>query len=593
MVRNSSTRCKACFAQRSRRLLRRYALLVFALASPLVTAGSQRALQRADKRVVVDLGHNLGGAASLRILKHLEPWTYQPSAGETHEQLVQQLLAAVAANDTTALPQVDGRPLFLVTLGDTAAAAALIEADQLAGVGNEGFVVHSQHRNGFTVLAANGNAMSEAAARSTLSQQPAGGTHTASIRGDDSPHRHLVNTGAVTAAYAALEELGFAFFHPLQPISPVLLRQPDDLHREESPRWHYRGFHIHTQHPLELTDVLQGFDVISNASASTAKQQSVSEAAAAAAAAAKSSGGRFRYLKSLWSGSSSSSSSSKTAITEAVNADAPLSEQLTEPYAGMHSDHHHRSAATDDDSSTTAPDAAAAAGSGSTASTTANTTTAAGTDNSGIESWESMLSDVEAFFEWCAANRVNRVEWMLLGDEKWDSVAHSPLRQTRLARLVSIAHNYGVLAGADVPIGLQQQHAWYMVKPKQSRHEQIRAIQERCDWVAAAGFDFISTESGLSEFTHPGDELMLSLMDTFANHVVSAMHTLLTDYLSIFILSCKPCECEWMHLGMVTTHCCVKYIWYMLLLQLAVSSSCSKAFCLHSTASKQVTKYSC
>jgi hypothetical protein len=523
MVRNSSTRCKACLAHRSRRLLRRCAVLVFVLASPLVTAGSQRALQRdADKRVVVDLGHNLGGAASLRILKHLQPWTYQPSAGETHEQLVQQLLAAVAANDTTALPQVDGRPLFLLTLGDTAAAAAFIAADQLAGVGNEGFVVHSQHCNGVTVLAANGNAMSEATARSTLSQQPAGGKHTASTRGDDSPHRHLVNTGAVTAAYAALEELGFAFFHPLQPISPVLLRQPDTLHREESPRWHYRGFHIHTQHPLELTDVLQGFDVISNASASTAKQQSDSEAAAAAAAT-KSSGGRFRYLRSLWSGSSSSSGSSITAVTEVVDADVPLSEQLTEPYAGMHNDNHHRSAATDDDSSSTT-DAAAAASGGSTASPAANTTTAAASEDSGIESWESMLSDVEAFFEWCAANRVNRVEWMLLGDEKWDSVAHSPLRQTRLARLVSIAHSYGVLAGADVPIGLQQQHAWYMVKPKQSRQEQIRAIQERCDWVAAAGFDFISTESGLSEFTHPGDELMLSLMDTFANHVVSALY---------------------------------------------------------------------
>jgi hypothetical protein len=550
MVRNSSTRCKACLAHRSRRLLRRCVVLVFVLASPLVTAGSQRALQRdADKRVVVDLGHNLGGAASLRILKHLEPWTYQPSAGETHEQLVQQLLAAVAANDTAALPQVDGRPLILLTLGDTAAAAAFIEADQLAGVGNEGLVVHSQHRNGVTVLAANGNAMSEATARSTLSQQPAGGKHTASIRGDDSPHRHLVNTGAVTAAYAALEELGFAFFHPLQPISPVLLKQPEDLHREESPRWHYRGFHVHTQHPLELTDVLQGFDMISNASASTATQQSDSEAAAAAAA--KSSGGRFRYLRSLWSGSSSSSgSTSITAVSEVVDADVPLSEQLTEPYAGMHNDHHHRSAATDAASSTTESDAAAAAAAasgGSTASSTANTTTtAAASEDSGIESWESMLSDVEAFFEWCAANRVNRVEWMLLGDEKWDSVAHSPLRQTRLARLVSIAHSYGVLAGADVPIGLQQQHAWYMVKPKQSRQEQIRAIQERCDWVAAAGFDFISTESGLSEFTHPGDELMLSLMDTFANHVVSAVcdvYFALKMHLYVW-LCCERYKCE-------------------------------------------------
>ena len=29
----------------------------------------------------------------------------------------------------------------------------------------------------------------------------------------------------------------------------------------QKPHWHFRGFHLHTEHPLELTDVLQGFDV--------------------------------------------------------------------------------------------------------------------------------------------------------------------------------------------------------------------------------------------------------------------------------------------------------------------------------------------
>ena len=29
----------------------------------------------------------------------------------------------------------------------------------------------------------------------------------------------------------------------------------------ENPYWPERSFHIHTQHPLELTDVLQGHDI--------------------------------------------------------------------------------------------------------------------------------------------------------------------------------------------------------------------------------------------------------------------------------------------------------------------------------------------
>lgn len=62
------------------------------------------------------------------------------------------------------------------------------------------------------------------------------------------------------AAYALLEELGFAFLHPLAPTRPASLsRLREDLALKEKPRWHEREIHLHTMHPLELTELLQGW----------------------------------------------------------------------------------------------------------------------------------------------------------------------------------------------------------------------------------------------------------------------------------------------------------------------------------------------
>ena len=62
------------------------------------------------------------------------------------------------------------------------------------------------------------------------------------------------------AAYALLEELGFAFLHPLAPTRPPSLsRLREDLSLAEAPRWHKREIHLHTMHPLELTELLQGW----------------------------------------------------------------------------------------------------------------------------------------------------------------------------------------------------------------------------------------------------------------------------------------------------------------------------------------------
>ncbi|CAE7492352.1 unnamed protein product [Symbiodinium pilosum] len=62
------------------------------------------------------------------------------------------------------------------------------------------------------------------------------------------------------AFYEFLQQLGFGFLHPLKPVIPEALRpwQPLDVH--ETPRWGFRGTHYHTQHPLELTNFLNGYD---------------------------------------------------------------------------------------------------------------------------------------------------------------------------------------------------------------------------------------------------------------------------------------------------------------------------------------------
>ncbi|MCP5017222.1 MAG: hypothetical protein GY938_18420 [Ketobacter sp.] len=71
------------------------------------------------------------------------------------------------------------------------------------------------------------------------------------------PNGH--NIGDLYAAYALLEELGFAFLHPLSPTVPEQLDWSIAPNRHEQPHWPIRAWHIHTQHPLELTHVLNGW----------------------------------------------------------------------------------------------------------------------------------------------------------------------------------------------------------------------------------------------------------------------------------------------------------------------------------------------
>jgi hypothetical protein len=253
-----------------------------------------------------------------------------------------------------------------------------------------------------------------------------------------------VNYGAVTGSYAALELLGFGFLHPLQPNAPSQLQldvQDFNVSNEssfrngfiyEQPYWPERGFHIHTQHPLELTEVLQGHDIPQFGPH----------------------GPECRKFSKRGYGS------------ENQSVDYSLDNLSESNYC---------------------------------------------------ERWEDMVIDVDYFFEWSVANRLNKVEWLLLSNFKWGDELQT--RFHRFKKLVDLAHKYSLLVGADVPIGNVQQHAWSMVNVRLPLQQQVLQIQERVDWLFAAGFDFLTTESGLSEFTHPECELMLDLLNAFAKHV--------------------------------------------------------------------------
>ncbi|MBN2340473.1 MAG: hypothetical protein JXX29_12575 [Deltaproteobacteria bacterium] len=62
------------------------------------------------------------------------------------------------------------------------------------------------------------------------------------------------------ALFRALEEMGFSFLHPLQPQIPGGLSLPmENLSIRETPVLRIRGIHLHTMHPIELADLLNGW----------------------------------------------------------------------------------------------------------------------------------------------------------------------------------------------------------------------------------------------------------------------------------------------------------------------------------------------
>jgi hypothetical protein len=289
--------------------------------------------------------------------------------------------------DSRALPRNLASDALVLSFGDTATTRSVVTAGDLSSLGPEGIVVRSGSVSGARLLAAAGKA---SAAES-------------SSRG---AHETPANLGTAYAAYELLEQLGFAFLHPLAPVIPPKLVWPSgSIDLAESPAWRVRGVHLHTMHPLELTQMLEGFGP----------------------------GGA------------------------------------------------------DDDTG-----------------------------------WSARLPEWDSFLEWMLANRQNRVEWALLWASDWADFADGTVRQQRLATLVQHAHAYGISVGADAPLALEQQHGYRLVRTTGDLTSEKQQIDQHLDWIFGAGFDFLSTESGTSEFTSTDPTETLAWMNEAASYAAAA-----------------------------------------------------------------------
>jgi hypothetical protein len=211
------------------------------------------------------------------------------------------------------------------------------------------------------------------------------------------------NGGNAFGAFALLEELGMGFLHPLAPATPKAMTVPTGgVTRREEPRWPTRGIQIHTMHPLELTNLLEGWGP------------------------------------------------------------------------------------------------------------------AGPTDEAG---WNAMLPEWDRFLEWMLANGQNRVHWVLLEAKSWAEFAQSETRRLRLKKLVDRAHAFDIAVGADVPIVLQQQHTFRLITKTGELPDELAQLRSRVDWLMSAGYDYLATENGTTEFTHPDPARMLAWMNELAVHL--------------------------------------------------------------------------
>lgn len=422
--------------------------------------------------VYYSFGQNIGHYVSKRLLAHLRSvhgsHVYKVSEYGKHTSSKKSTLLFLAGNTTYAqkivpLPRDELEPESFRVVYQS---SVPFPYDELFGNMSADAKKFSSSSSKVSILASNGLPLSEH-------------THT-----NISFNKDRVHYGAVTGAYMALELLGFAFLHPMEAYIPNKLSlyracqdpSKDRHHRIntaskeieritcaksnnardnrccldilEEPYWPERSFHIHTQHPLELTEVLQGHDIPQFGPIGPRCRHHSSK----------------RELSQQWIKSLREGNATVEEVQSLRTEYWKLDEEI--PYC---------------------------------------------------ERWEDMVKDVDKMFEWGVANRLNKFEWLLLGNYKWGDELGS--RMHRLRVMTSLGHEYSLMIGADVPLSNVQQHGWFIVNIRSTIHEQVSQIKERVDWIFEAGFDFMTTESGSSEFTHPECDLMLELLNAYADYV--------------------------------------------------------------------------
>lgn len=125
---------------------------------------------------------------------------------------------------------------IVIVFGSTPKSKSIISDEELSQQGSEGFILRMVYDNNRKVIAVRGNKNTD----------------------KNVCHRD-VNIGNIYGAYALLEKMGFGFLHPLEPTLPQKITIPSNLEVREKPYWPIRAWHLHTQHPLELTDMLNGW----------------------------------------------------------------------------------------------------------------------------------------------------------------------------------------------------------------------------------------------------------------------------------------------------------------------------------------------
>lgn len=123
--------------------------------------------------------------------------------------------------------------------GTTIKSKTLISTKEKSSLDEEGFIIKSQQNGNCTILAVDGK---NSLAKASVKQK----------------------RGLSFGVYEVLQDIGFRFLHPFKPTLDALNLSSDKLKalsRTENPRWPVRSIHLHTMHPLELTNLVNAWGI--------------------------------------------------------------------------------------------------------------------------------------------------------------------------------------------------------------------------------------------------------------------------------------------------------------------------------------------
>lgn len=136
----------------------------------------------------------------------------------------------------------------LFSFGETEISKRLVPNQDLQELGSEGYIIKSAKRININstlydfIIAGRGNSLVDHYPNHPKNDQPLGTSY---------------------ALLKSLEILGFGFFHPLHLTVPdtttFIQRTTEDINIKTKPKFVMRGTHLHTMHPIELTEYLNGF----------------------------------------------------------------------------------------------------------------------------------------------------------------------------------------------------------------------------------------------------------------------------------------------------------------------------------------------